>query len=1063
MILAVTICACAIEPSADNPFVADLAEKFAAPESEYRPEVRWWLAAGYHTNEMLTKNIQELFDSGFGAAEFIARGNPKPESIYSWGSEEWTNDARLIIRETTNRRMGFSITSGTNWGTANLPDTYTWNDEPYNYDSIAASKELNFETVILDAGERFNDALPAPELPERVANAKAIVLQGVVAAKLHTPMEREGSGAGGPFGGGPTVTPGRLDPESIQDLTDRVIENAGDYTIDWTAPDDGEYALFVFWMHGTGHTAEPSVSTNYTINYVDKYGVEALIDYWENVILTPELRETIRENGRGEIYMDSLEQSGFADGGVFWGYDFKSTFEKRRGYDVTPYMPFIVRTSTHGGAGQIPVYYYEVPEGDGEYGDLISRVRNDIYQTLSEMYVENVLQPLQSWLHTLNMSLRAEPSYGQLLEISQPAAGLDDVETESLAFSTSPDLYRGLLGGAHVYGSLFSSETGAVNGGNYRLGLGYWTQVSYLQFAAGVQRTVFHGYAGIEGPEDINWPGHEGMNDGISTRFNSRQPAHRHFRDLTTMLARNQKVLRQGIPRVDLAVLRTDYDYPSYGTAFTKRERLENSELMEDQAALWKDLSLQGAGYTYEYFAPMILEDEENVSCDNGIIQPEGPGYQAIVLYQERLPVSSARKILEMAQDGLPVVFVNNVTESVKTAAPLTHGEAASRGLFKEDNETQLRSIVGRIKALPNVRTVDDQADTLAALQALGVFPRVLFDEQNQSILTVLRQDDVNQVAYLYAYNYKFAVNTEPFTFEVTIDAAGKPYTLDDWTGEISEIGVYEVKDGKTRIPLTLEPGEATIVAIDLSDTGHGTHAVSTNAEAIVKTDSGWAVRSTESGNYRTVMNDDRTIMTRVDVPSPVHLRVWDLTVEDWNAGSRRTILEKQFGHTTTEYYYDTVKTRLAFPGTTLMPWKDLPATAAQLAQLDNPEGSSMADVSGLGFYETSFEWDGEASGAYLKIGSTNGNSIAVYVNGTKAPAIDLRTLAVDISDLLVEGTNALKIEVSSTLANRMRTKDYWDQAWAEDFFNALGYPDVQDYGMTGEVSIVPYVIAPLE
>ena len=68
-----------------------------------------------------------------------------------------------------------------------------------------------------------------------------------------------------------------------------------------------------------------------------------------------------------------------------------------------------------------------------------------------------------------------------------------------------------------------------------------------------------------EGPDTIDWPGWEGMEHVISTRFNVRQPSFRHYRDYTTMIARNQKVLRQGVPRVDIAILRTDYDYPSYG------------------------------------------------------------------------------------------------------------------------------------------------------------------------------------------------------------------------------------------------------------------------------------------------------------------------------------------------------------------------------------------------------------------------------------------------------------------------------------------------------------------
>ena len=40
------------------------------PEKKYRPEVRWWLAEGFHTDETLKKEIQDLDETGFGAIEF---------------------------------------------------------------------------------------------------------------------------------------------------------------------------------------------------------------------------------------------------------------------------------------------------------------------------------------------------------------------------------------------------------------------------------------------------------------------------------------------------------------------------------------------------------------------------------------------------------------------------------------------------------------------------------------------------------------------------------------------------------------------------------------------------------------------------------------------------------------------------------------------------------------------------------------------------------------------------------------------------------------------------------
>lgn len=124
-------------------------------------------------------------------------------------------------------------------------------------------------------------------------------------------------------------------------------------------------------------------------------------------------------------------------------------------------------------------------------------------------------------------------------------------------------------------------------------------------------------------------------------------------------------------------------------------------------------------------------------------------------------------------------------------------------------------------------------------------------------------------------------------------------------------------------------------------------------------------------------------------------------------------------------------------------------------------------EVSGVGFYTATFrlpdDWS-ENNGAYLKIGSTNGNSAAVYVNGKKAPGVDFDRLEVDISRLLVPGENTITVEVSSTLNNRLKARGYYDRI--PDIFSAMSdegnetvKTEVQDYGMTGKTTLVTYTV----
>ena len=66
------------------------------PDLQYRPDVRWWLAEGFHTDETLKKEIKDLFESGFGAVEFLAMEEMGADhALYGWA---WRSPASALIQ-----------------------------------------------------------------------------------------------------------------------------------------------------------------------------------------------------------------------------------------------------------------------------------------------------------------------------------------------------------------------------------------------------------------------------------------------------------------------------------------------------------------------------------------------------------------------------------------------------------------------------------------------------------------------------------------------------------------------------------------------------------------------------------------------------------------------------------------------------------------------------------------------------------------------------------------------------------------------------------------------------
>jgi hypothetical protein len=1029
-------------------------EGWAGPAMEFKPDVRWWLAEGFHTDETLKNDIKMIYEAGFGAAEFLAMDEHGADHAkYGWGSEEWVHDTHTVIRETTERNMGSSFTSGTNWSNANLITI--------NPDDRAASKELDYTVESLKAGQSRSGPLQKADI--RMPNVKVQELIAVVAAK------KTGEKNGRIL----------LDKASLVALTDKV----SDGSLDWKAPDSGDWELFAFWLHGTGQTATPSVSVSYTVNYIDRYGVDALKEYWDKVVLTPELRSYISKNPRIQMYMDSLELSTYGKGGQFWGYHFMDEFKKRRGYDLTPYLPFAVKKGAFfGGMGEYE-YRYESggPDDDAVF---VKKTRNDLYQTMTDLYIDSMLKPMQEWLHSVGVTLRAEISYGMPFEISLPGKYVDGIETESLEFASQIEPYRNLAGPAHLFNKLYSSETGATML-NYQMGLDFYTQIIYTQFAAGVARTVLHGYSSIAGSESATyWPGHEGMWPIFSERFGCRQPAWQHYNGWTAMIARYQYALRRGKPRVDLGILRLDYTFNNFYGIDPDSEPGANEKVMYEsrlmrggRGVFWRDMGLQYAGYTWDYFAPQILEDTDIIFAE-GVIAPGGPGYKALIIYQEALPLSSAKRILSWAEKGLPVILVNGATERIRPVFSKTHKKAANITPFNGEKDCELKAVIDELKKLPNVKELDNQAETVDCLKSMGIIPRASFAEPNDSILTAARED--GDLRFVFAYNFMYT-KKQGREFSLVIEGSGKPWLADPWTGETREIGCYARLENSTGVTLSLMPGEACLVVLD-TGAPEENHAVEIKAASrgrfaasVIRKDGKWTLKSFSPSDSAVKMSGGAEVKAPAAGVEPLSLDTWDLVVEDWNEGEKKTIVEDRgLGLVTKEVYYETKKTPIKAGSTALKPWREIPAVGKE--------------VSGVGYYTAKFAapagWNPGTMGACLAIESTNGNTAAVYVNGKKAPPYDFNAKTVDISGLVAAGENTLTVEVSSTLNNRLKARNYHDiikktmENMAKEFAAAADgppdpgaappfpgeiQPDWQDYGMTGKTELHFYRLSPLD
>lgn len=974
---------CPVVAETGTDFTAEMEASYGEVEMKYRPYARWWLAEGSHTDTTLKESVKELYDAGYGGIEFVTLDESQylDDQTYAWGSDEWIHDTKIIIEECRKYGMSVSMTSGTHWATANLTTI--------NPDDQAASQELGYTTINLSGSEdggaaSYTGELPLCVLPEGATKQR---LEKVIAAKVTDAGSEE--------------SPVKLDTDYMFDITDLASDEDGDgvYDIAFAAEDSDDYIIFAFYQYGTAENYKPSVDKSYTINYMSKEGAEALIQYWDEHVLTEDVQELIDQIEECDLYMDSLELNcrGENTTHLLWSTNMLEDFSERRNYDIGELLPFLIKTSEH------PLVNTYEPVDDS-MRDRIDNLRTDFYQTMTELYQENCLDVIAQWLHTKNMKLRAEVSYCKTFEISQPVKSVDFVEGESLEFFNNIDLYRGLSGAAHVYDKRYSSETGAIFGANYLYDSDYYRQIFYMQYASGIQKMVTHGYSAEYGPQGaVSWPGYEGMFSGFSERFNKRQPSSVDAPEVNAHLGRIQKVLEQGVPQMDIAMLRSDYNYNA-GYAMVEQDNYKNKS-HNQEGYYWNDMELQNHGYTYEYFSPYLLTDEEYMSSSNGLVNENGVAYQALIVMEDELLYESAEKLLAWTENGLPVVFVNNVAEEVSAEGDFKYNTIAGSSTGSNDGRDEaLAEIVAQIKEQGSVRTVDSTADAMEALQELGVYPRAQFAEENQEILTAMRKTEM--VDYLYIYNYMYQ-GEDDFEGQLVLDGIYEPYVLNTWDGKISAVSEYVHEDGKTIIDYSIHPGDVQILIL--------------NKDVAEKTKTDHNVSWSEEEN--------------------MELTNWGLTVDSWEPGEEvtRTETNENTGVTTTEVTYDTehIKKEAGILEK-LIPWKEIEVVGEA--------------VSGIGTYTNTFtlpeHWTAEGNQIKFCAESFEGGTASVYVNDEKVP-VNMENGVADLTAYVQPGENTITVNVTSSLRNVMRALNY--DAWY------FGDPGADDYGMTGKTELILY------
>ena len=976
-------------------FPQDLEKLFRKPGTASAAGFRWWWPHGLVDPAEIAREVDQVAEAGFGYLEVAdvthslrARNIDIDVAANGWGTAPWVAGVKAALARGAKRNVRIDITVGPSWPAA-VP-TITPDD-------AAACTELVHGQAHVPAGTTYDAALPEPvvEAESGVTRSTLVTVQ----AHRITGYVRDRNNV---------ITSTLLDPASWTDLS-ALVE--GEH-LTWTAPADpagGTWIVLATWSRGSGQEPEAGPHTSpraYVVDHFSPLGAQAVIDLWEGRVLDGEMRALLRAAG-GNLFEDSLEIETEA---TIWTPTFLDDFEKSRGYDLRPWLPFVLELKEK--------YQFSLAATDPATADSLrtNEIRDDYNQVLSDLYLDCHLRPLQDFARGLGLGIRIQP-YGLETDTMQHSAIIDVPETESLGFKNLDD-YRIMASGRDMAGhTLLSCEAICYNGAAYNTTWGA-NIVSPTQqnqalftinsiFVAGVNRLMIHGFPYAQAP-DVTWPGFAAFSPyynnaiGFGEAWGPRTPQWEHVPGIASYIARTQLVLQTGTPRYDIAFWR----HKGWASTGIGPQWITNNGTK--------------LGWSHSFMSASLLE-LESAKVRGGRLAPDGPAYKALVIGPDSLrsnavtmDIDGAKRVLALGRAGLPIVLIGDWS----AVTPIGRDDAAATA--------EVRSLMGQVAALSTTRTVPE-AEVGNALASLGVTRDV--EHADSTVMHVRRA--YGDIDLYYLANARHAENRRlnPVVQDVWLtatDATAIPWLLDAWTGEVSRIAAFQRSGDRVRVRVDLVPGQSTVVVLAAPGAGvaRSVLPVATAGQTVVVRGANAALRSTTAGSFDLTRADGSTAKVTIPrVREPLVPAQWSLELEDWKPANPADPKDLR---TTKEIHQRDLAT--------LQSWSKV---------------AGFEDVSGIGRYRTTIDlgadWTGD-DGAYLELGDVN-DTFRVRVNGDLLPPCDPMDAVVDLGHVLVPGVNQIEVEVASTLINRLRTVTP----------SVYGVAARQNYGLVGPVRLVPY------
>ena len=534
-------------------------------------------------------------------------------------------------------------------------------------------------------------------------------------------------------------------------VTNLAAQMGADGRLVWDVP-AGEWTLLRLGHTGTGAENAPAPKTGRGLE-CDKLAQAGIEANFAGMMgpLAGDTGGAARRAAGGLVatHIDSWE-----NGSQNWTARMREEFQARRGYDLTTFLPVFT--------GRV-VGSLEVSE----------RFLWDVRRTVSELVIENYAGHFRRLANASGLRFTVEAYGGPCDGI--PYGGQSD---EPMGEFWTPgggsiETCRGMASAGHVYGKRIIGAEAFTSGDQER-----WREHPALlkalgdrAFCEGINRFVFHRYAMQP------WPDHRpGMTMGPwGQHYERTQTWWEQSRAWHEYLARCQFMLRQGQFVADVCYLQAEA--PPLGFGNHPRPGFDWDECTDD--AVLTRMSVR----------------------DGRIVLPDGMSYRLLVLSDARaMTPRLLGKVKELVEAGATVLGPRPLKSPSLSGYPQCDAEVQRLGgeLWGDcDGQRVKEHAFGRGRVACGVSPE-------RLLQQNGVPPDFVC---SQPWRFLHRSTDEAEIY--------FVANGRPFETTATcaFRVAGRaPELWSPETGHSERAGIYESKDGVTRVSLTLEPSGSVFV-----------------------------------------------------------------------------------------------------------------------------------------------------------------------------------------------------------------------------------------------------------